>query len=170
MRKTLRYRKKYSRILHKNWGQTQEPYSQHSEDIFIERTLGCDLRSFIDTEANDRGLFSNTYKFAKTGARDLCLEPCPSTFFIHGSNAFGPRAPIAPVQYPTITVPTLTFEQNKLRRYSRFTQTNLLAVDVEDHERQVFVVLYNCPVKVRVIVLEADKTNIDSHSLPFQLS
>ena len=62
---------------------------------------------------------------------------------------------------PTITVPALTFEQI-LSRHSRFRTTDLLSVDVEGHERQVFEGLQNCLFQARVIVLEADKTDIDS--------
>jgi FkbM family methyltransferase len=62
---------------------------------------------------------------------------------------------------PTITVPTLTLEQI-LHKYSRFQQTDLLSVDVEGHELQVFEGLQNCPFRARIIILETDKTEIES--------
>lgn len=198
MRKTLEYVKYYSGILIRNWGKTKESYAQHSEDMLIEHILGFNsIKSFIDIGANDGVLFSNTYKFAKTGARGLCLEPCPSTFFkLLLNHLFHPRVKcirtavsnrsgsisfikdgyeeilsrVADPSYsqiddqsshePTITVPALTFEQI-LHRHSRFQQTDLLSVDVEGHERQVFKGLQNCPFQARAIILETDKAEIE---------
>lgn len=199
MRKTLGYVKYYSSILLNNWRKAKESYAQHSEDILIEHILGPgSIRSFIDIGANDGVLFSNTYKFAKTGAHGLCIEPCPSTFLklrlnhlfhlrvkclrVAASNRCG-SIPFLKDGYeeilsrvadpscsqtedqsshePTITVPTLTLEQI-LHKYSRFQQTDLLSVDVEGHERQVFEGLQNCPFQARIIIFETDKTDIES--------
>ena len=60
-----------------------------------------------------------------------------------------------------ITVSTVTLEQI-LHKYSRFQQTDLLSVDVEGHERQVFEGLQNCPFQARAIIFETDKTDIES--------
>ena len=194
--KKLSYAKYYAGILFRNWTSKKESYAQHGEDLLGEQLLGR-IESFIDVGANDGVLFSNTYKFAKEGARGLCLEPCPSTFFkLRLNHLFHPRVKCIRVaasnrsgsipflkdgyeeilsrvadpscsqtddqssHEPTITVPALTLEQI-LHKYSRFQQTDLLSVDVEGHERQVFEGLQNCPVQARAIILETDKTDIE---------
>ena len=81
MIRSLKYAKYYAGVLWKNWSQNRDTYAQHGEDLLVESLLGpASVRSFIDVGANDGVLFSNTYKFAKTGARGLCLEPSPTTF------------------------------------------------------------------------------------------
>jgi len=77
--KKLRYAKYYAGVLFRNWRSKKESFAQHGEDLIVEKMLNK-VESFIDIGANDGVLFSNTYKFAKTGARGLCLEPSPSTF------------------------------------------------------------------------------------------
>jgi FkbM family methyltransferase len=195
---SLKYAKYYLSLLLSHWFATKKSYSQHGEDLLVEHILGPGaIRSFIDIGANDGVLFSNTYKFAKTGAHGLCIEPCSSTFLklrlnhlfhlrvkclrVAASNRSGsipflkdgyeeilsrvadPSCSQAEDQSshePTITVPTLTLEQI-LHKYSRFQQTDLLSVDVEGHERQVFEGLQNCPFQARAIILETDKTDIE---------
>ena len=76
----LRYIKYYSNILLNNWATHKESYAQHGEDILIELLLPDGVRSFIDIGANDGVLFSNTYKFAKQGAKGICIEPAPNSF------------------------------------------------------------------------------------------
>ena len=67
----------------------------------------------------------------------------------------------------TISVPALTLEKILLR-YKYFQQVDLLSVDVEGHEKKVFEGLKDCPFKARIIVLEADKMEIENIlSLPF---
>ena len=75
----LKYAKYYMSVLWKNWTRTQESYAQHGEDLLVESLLGK-VDSFIDVGANDGVLFSNTYKFAKAGARGLCFEPSTVTY------------------------------------------------------------------------------------------
>ena len=195
--KKLSYAKYYAGILFRNWTSKKESYAQHGEDLLVEQLLGR-IESFIDVGANDGVLFSNTYKFAKDGARGLCLEPCPSTFFkLRLNHLFHPRVKCIRAAVsnrsgsisfikdgyeeilsrvadpscsqtddqsshePTINVPALTLEQI-FRKHSRFQQTDLLSVDVEGHERQVFEGLQNCPFQARVIIFETDKTDIES--------
>ena len=78
--KKLRYAKYYAGVLFRNWRSKKESFAQHGEDLLVEQLLQK-VQSFIDIGANDGVLFSNTYKFAKSRARGLCLEPSPSTFF-----------------------------------------------------------------------------------------
>ena len=78
--KKLRYAKYYAGVLFRNWRSKKDSFAQHGEDLLVEQLLPK-VQSFIDIGANDGVLFSNTYKFAKSGARGLCLEPSPSTFF-----------------------------------------------------------------------------------------
>ena len=195
--KKLSYAKYYAGILFRNWTSKKKSYAQHEEDLLVEQLLGR-IESFIDVGANDGVLFSNTYKFAKVGARGLCLEPCPSTFFkLRLNHLFHPRvkcirtavsnrsgtisfikdgyedilsrvADPSSLQTdtqsphePSITVLALTLGQI-LNKYSRFQQTDILSVDVEGHERQVFEGLQYCPFQARVIIFETDKTDIES--------
>ena len=195
--KKLSYAKYYAGILFRNWTSIKESYALHGEDLLVEQLLGR-IESFIDVGANDGVLFSNTYKFTKEGARGLCLEPCPSTFFkLRLNHFFHPRVKciraavsnrsgsisfikdgyeeiLSRVADPScsqaenhssheaaITVSTVTLEQI-LHKYSHFQQTDLLSVDVEGHERQVFEGLQNCPFQARVIILETDKTSTES--------
>ena len=195
--KKLSYAKYYAGILFRNWTSKKESYAQHGEDLLGEQLLGR-IESFIDVGANDGVLFSNTYKFAKDGARGLCLEPCPSTFFkLRLNHLFHPRVKCIRAAVsnrsgsisfikdgyeeilsrvadpscsqtddqsshePTINVPALTLEQI-FRKHSRFQQTDLLSVDVEGHERQVFEGLQNCQFRARAIIFETDKTDIES--------
>ena len=89
--KKLSYAKYYAGILFRNWTSKKNSYAQHGEDLLIEQLLGK-IEIFIDVGANDGVLFSNTYKFTKQGARGLCLEPCPSTFFkLRLNHLFHPR-------------------------------------------------------------------------------
>ena len=75
----LKYAKYYTRILFRNWTDKKESYAQHGEDLLVEQLLG-QIESFIDIGANDGVLFSNTFKFAKKGARGLCVEPSRKSF------------------------------------------------------------------------------------------
>ena len=189
MRQTLAYIKYYSGILLKNWSKTKESYAQHSEDILIEQILGTgSIRSFIDIGANDGVLFSNTYKFAKTGAHGLCLEPCPPTFFkLRLNHLFHPRvkcihaavssrsghlflkeggyeSTLSQVHsYPaadSTKVRAYTLD-GLFRRYSRFRNIDLLSIDVEGHEENVLLGT-DKPIQAKVIILETDKSDFES--------
>lgn len=199
----LRYAKYYGALLIHNWRSKNKSYAQHAEDLLIEQQLGP-IKSFIDIGANDGVLFSNTYKFAKLGARGLCVEPSPTTFLkLRLNHLFHPkvrciRAAVSnrngsisfikdgyeevlsrvsdlPLHQstndssdkPTISVPALTLEK-LLFRFTHFKQVDLLSVDVEGHEKQVFEGLNDYPFQARIIVLEADKMEIGNIlSLPF---
>ena len=71
--KKLSYAKYYAGILFRNWTGKKESYAQHGEDLLVEQLLG-EIESFIDIGANDGVLFSNTFQFAKKGARGLCVD------------------------------------------------------------------------------------------------
>ena len=175
-----------------NWHNTRQTYSQHGEDIFIENLLGHNsVRSFIDVGANDGVLFSNTYKFAKNGARGLCFEPSKTTYIklrlnhlFHNnvkcfrqavSNVNG-NAPFIKDGYEAILsrlgsessnnkngvrVQTVTMA-SVLRKYPSFHEIDLLSVDVEGHEREVLEGLDGSSFKSQIIILESDKTNVES--------
>ena len=187
--KKLSYAKYYAGILFRNWTSKKNSYAQHGEDLLIEQLLGK-IETFIDVGANDGVLFSNTYKFTKQGAHGLCLEPCPSTFFkLRLNHLFHPRVKCIRAaasnrsgsisfikdgyeeilsrvadqssHETTLTVPALTLEQI-FRKHRRFLHTDLLSVDVEGHERQVFEGLQDSPFNARLIIFETDKTSTDS--------
>ena len=201
--KKLSYAKYYAGILFRNWTGKKESYAQHGEDLLVEQLLGG-IESFIDIGANDGVLFSNTYKFAKSGACGLCVEPSPTTFLkLRLNHLFHPRVSCIraavsnrngsisfikdgyeevlsrvsdlPIHQtvndssdkPTISVPAITLEK-LLFRYTHLKKVDLLSVDVEGHEKQVFEGLNDSPFQARIIVLEADKMEIGSIlSIPF---
>ena len=67
---SLKYSKYYLSLLLEHWFASKTSYSQHGEDSLVESIMASDkLHSFIDIGANDGVLFSNTYKFAKFGAK-----------------------------------------------------------------------------------------------------
>ena len=76
----IKYLKYYSKVLLDNWAVKKDSYAQHGEDKLVELLLPNGVNSFVDIGANDGVLFSNTYKFAKMGAKGLCLEPAPRSF------------------------------------------------------------------------------------------
>ena len=80
MFQNLRYLKYYTKKLFRNWFTVEKSYSQHGEDLLIRSIIPDGVSSFIDIGANDGVLFSNSYKFAKSGAHGLCIEPSGSTF------------------------------------------------------------------------------------------
>tara|TARA_B100000902_G_scaffold382519_1_gene420265 strand:+ start:140 stop:862 length:723 start_codon:yes stop_codon:yes gene_type:complete len=195
--KKLRYAKYYASVLFRNWRSKKESFAQHGEDLLVEQLIPK-VQSFIDIGANDGVLFSNTYKFAKSGARGLCLEPSPSTFFkLRLNHLFHPkikcvRAAVSnrPGSLPfiedgyeavlsrvtgteheeskeqsdlpaTIEVPALTLGQI-LSKHESFQETDLLSIDVEGHERQILEGMNDTSLRARVIILETDKSDIDS--------
>jgi len=195
--KKLKYAKYYAGVLFRNWRSKKESFAQHGEDLLIEQLLPK-VESFIDIGANDGVLFSNTYKFAKSGARGLCLEPSPSTFFkLRLNHLFHPkvkcvRAAVSnrPGSLPfiedgyeavlsrvtgteheeskeqsdlpaTIEVPALTLGQI-VSKYESFQETDLLSIDVEGHERQILEGMNDTSLRARIIILETDKSDIDS--------
>ena len=78
---SLKYAKYYCSLLLNHWLRTEVSYAQHGEDLLIESIMGSEkIGSFIDIGANDGVLFSNTYKFAKSGSHGLCIEPSRTCF------------------------------------------------------------------------------------------
>ena len=195
--KKLKYAKYYAGVLFRNWRSKKESFAQHGEDLLIEQLLPK-VESFIDIGANDGVLFSNTYKFAKSGARGLCLEPSPSSFFkLRLNHLFHPkvkcvRAAVSnrPGSLPfiedgyeavlsrvtgaeheesneqsdlpaTIEVPAFTLGQI-VSKHESFQETDLLSIDVEGHERQILEGMNDTSLRARIIILETDKSDIDS--------
>ena len=75
----LKYVKYYLGVLYKNWTKLRKSYAQHGEDVLVEQLLPKGINSFIDIGANDGVLFSNTFKFAKSGVAGVC-DPSLSTY------------------------------------------------------------------------------------------
>ena len=81
MKFNYKYIKYYFFVLLKNYLETKTSYSQHGEDLLVDRIIKPNrINTFLDIGANDGILFSNTYKFAKDGAKGICLEPSNLTF------------------------------------------------------------------------------------------
>ena len=189
---SIKYTKYCIGVIWNNWHKTRQTYSQHGEDIFIENLLGHNsVRSFIDVGANDGVLFSNTYKFAKNGAQGLCFEPSKTTYlklrlnhlfhnnvkcFRQAASNVDGNAPFIEDGYEAILsrlgsessinkngvrVQTVTLA-SVLRKYPSFQEIDLLSVDVEGHEKEVLEGLDGGSFKSRIIILESDKTNIES--------
>jgi FkbM family methyltransferase len=56
----------------------ERSYSQHGEDLIIQRLLrNCPSRSIVDVGANDGRSWSNSYLFGQLGYRLLLIEPMP---------------------------------------------------------------------------------------------
>jgi FkbM family methyltransferase len=172
-------------VLLRNWKEHRESYAQHGEDLLVERLLG-QVDSFIDIGANDGVLFSNTYKFAKMGARGLCFEPSDVTYRkLRLNHLFHPkvkcfrqavsdrsgRLPFVENGYESVlshigscengsitqTVQATTFSEI-LNRNHRFRKMDLLSVDVEGHEQEVFASLGEA-IQARIIIVETDKSD-----------
>lgn len=173
------------RVLLQNWKDHRESYAQHGEDLLVERLLG-QVNSFIDIGANDGVLFSNTYKFAKMGARGLCFEPSFVTYrklllnhlfhpkvkcFRQAVSDRSGRLPFVENGYEAVlshigscrngstrqTVQATTFSEI-LNLNQRFKRTDLLSVDVEGHEQEVFASLGEA-IQARIIIVETDKSD-----------
>lgn len=184
----LRYCKYYGKILFSNWTQSKESYSQHGEDILVESLFPNGVRSFIDIGANDGVLFSNTYKFAKNGARGLCLEPSTTAFkkltlnhifnrkvvCLHTaiSNKNG-RIQLEEDGYEstlskvikkktpkTIEVPCYTMKKI-LSKYPHFSEVDLVSIDVEGHEREVLDGMPSTDFYAKLLIIESDKSEIE---------
>lgn len=53
----------------------QHSYSQHGEDLIIQKISRNNLRTFIDIGSNHPQRFNNTYHFYRLGARGVNLDP-----------------------------------------------------------------------------------------------
>lgn len=180
----LKYAKYYFGVLLSNWKNIRDSYAQHGEDLLVE-SLISKVNSFIDIGANDGVLLSNTYKFAKMGAHGLCFEPSVITYrklclnhllhpkvkcFRQAVSNENRMVSFVETGYESVLshidtkiqnvsqkVQTTTFNEI-LNRNPRFTNIDLLSVDVEGHEKEVFESLVN-PIQARVIILETDKSD-----------
>ena len=176
------------KVLWENWTQTKNSYAQHEEDRLIELLLPRGVNSFIDIGANDGVLFSNSFKFAKKGANGLCIEPSRNSFRkLRLNHLFHPKVKCiqsavsntnshiflnedgyeSTLSYVSkskknnsYSVRCQTFDKI-LEKYPEFLEVDLLTVDVEGHEREVFDALTNDQFKAKVIILESDKTQIE---------
>ena len=56
---SIKYTKYYFNLVLKNWFSTRMSYSQHGEDILVEKIIKRgEINSFLDIGANDGVLFS----------------------------------------------------------------------------------------------------------------
>ena len=185
--KNLSYAKYYARILLRNWSGKKESYAQHGEDLLVEQLLGK-IESFIDIGANDGVLFSNTFKFAKKGARGLCVEPSLISFTkLSLNHLFHPKVKCircaassqtgflylkeegyestlsqvhSNASLDSTKVRAFTLDE-LIRRHSSFSKVDLLSIDVEGHEESVLQGSQE-PIKAKIIILETDKSEIQS--------
>ena len=145
-----------------HWRETKETYSQHGEDILVSHILG-QVDSFVEIGANDGVLFSNCYKFAKAGARGLCLEPSSKSFWKLRLNHLPHRRVkclklaasdsskklfLEEAGYESVlskVKPTFGEGLQKIqavsmkdiwRKYPSFKNTDLLSIEVEGHEKR----------------------------------
>jgi len=193
--KLIKYIKYYYSVLLRNWFNKKDTYSQHGEDLLVEKILGCKVNSFIDIGANDGVLFSNTFKFAKYGAAGLCIEPSPRSFkklrlnhLFHSkiaclnyaiSNRDGKIYFIEDGYEETLSRVSNSSEEGSkeiqcctfntvLNKYPNFKDIDLLSVDVEGHEYEVFSSLLKNSLKIKLIIIESDKSKLEKlTNLPF---
>ena len=196
MIKKLRYLKYYAKVLLNNWTENKDSYAQHGEDKLVEQLLPNGVNSFIDIGANDGVLFSNTYKFAKKGASGLCVEPSRNSFRkLKLNHLFHPKVKCIQSAVSnnnshiflnedgyesTLSYVSKIKKNNSysvrcqtidkiLEKYPIFVKVDLLSVDVEGHENEVFESLTNKYFRAKVIVLESNKSKandfINLHSL-----
>jgi FkbM family methyltransferase len=185
----LRYLKYYSKVLLNNWTVYEDSYAQNGEDKLVELLLPNGVKSFIDIGANDGVLFSNTYKFAKNGARGVCIEPSPLAFSklrlnqlfntgvcclnkaISNSNGKvllqedGYESTLSKIvskqKDKSLNISCITFD-NLLKKYPNFINVDLVSIDVEGHEIEVLQGLTKSNFKAKVIIIESDKDLSDT--------
>ena len=195
MIKKLRYLKYYGKVLLNNWIKNKDSYAQHGEDKLVEQLLPNGVNSFIDIGANDGVLFSNTYKFAKYGATGLCIEPSPRSYtklklnhLFHSkitcinyaiSNRDGKIYFIEDGYEETLSRVSNSNEEGSkeiqcctfntiLNKYPNFKDIDLLSVDVEGHEYEVFRSLLKNSLKIKLIIIESDKSKFEKlTNIPF---
>ncbi len=180
----LSYLKYSLQLIWTHWRETKETYSQHGEDILVSHILG-QVDSFVEIGANDGVLFSNCYKFAKAGARGLCLEPSSKSFWKLRLNHLPHRRVkclklaasdsskklfLEEAGYESVlskVKPTFGEDLQKIqavsmkdiwRKYPSFKNTDLLSIDVEGHENEVLKGAGKEPLDAKVIILESDKS------------
>ena len=181
--KKIKYLKYSLQKIWINWRENKETYSQHGEDILASKILGK-VNSFVEIGANDGVLFSNCYKFAKAGARGICLEPSNKAFWKLKLNHIPhPRVNclnfaisneskdlyLEEAGYESVlsNVKTEYIEgRQKIKAISlqdlwcmhpAFKKIDLLSLDVEGHEKEVLKGSGDEPLEIKVIILESDK-------------
>ena len=185
----LKYTKYYAKILLNNWTVSKDSYAQHGEDRLVELLLPNGVNSFIDIGANDGVLFSNTYKFAKNGARGLCVEPSKNSYkklklnhlfhrnitcintAISNTNGeiylceLGYESTLSSVSTKktnnSYAVDCLTFN-NILENNPKFIEVDLLTIDAEGHEKEILQGLTESNFKAKIIIIESDKTQSEA--------
>ena len=186
--KRLRYLKYYAKVLLNNWTLYKDSYAQHGEDKLVELLLPYGVNTFIDIGANDGVLFSNTFKFAKNGARGLCVEPSRSSYnklrlnhlfnpkvkCLHGAvSNFEGSIYLKDKGYES-TLSTVSKTKSIgskkvccrtfssiLKDYPSFNKIDFLSIDVEGHEDKVIEGLERTPFITKIIVIESDKSEIE---------
>jgi FkbM family methyltransferase len=187
IKKKIKYFKYYSKILLNNWIQIKDSYAQHGEDILVESLLPNGVESFIDIGANDGVLFSNTYKFAKRGAKGICVEPSKSSFQklklnhlfhpkvkciqsaisnVNGSIYINECGYESTLSHVSDVKTTNSYRVNCqtlskiLCKFSEFLEVDFMSVDVEGHEKEIFEGLTEDSFRTKIIIIESDKTEI----------
>ena len=187
MFRNLKYLKYYSKILLNNWTVVKESYAQHKEDLLLESLFPNGVCSFIDIGANDGVLFSNTYKFAKLGAKGLCIEPSPKTFQkLRLNHLFNRKVKCLNIGisyksevlyliedgYENVLSRMSQKEERKgikincksmvdlLSKYSQYKHADVVSIDVEGFEGKVLEGAKNSLSNCKVIVIEIDKVKL----------
>ena len=180
----LSYLKYSLQLIWTHWREKKETYSQHGEDILVSHILE-QVDSFVEIGANDGVLFSNCYKFAKAGARGLCLEPSSKSFWKLRLNHLPHRRVkclklaasdssknlfLEEAGYESVlskVKPTYGEGLQKIQavsmkdiwhKYPSFKNTDLLSLDVEGHENEGLKGAGKEPLDAKVIILESDKS------------
>ena len=193
---SIKYIKYYISVLFENWTKIKPTYSQHGEDILIHSLFPMGISSFIDIGANDGVFLSNSYKFAKEGAKGICIEPSRNSFrklrlnhlfhpkikciqgaisdtvcdlFLYDHGYESTLSSVSKIKLrKSYKVACYTFDQI-LSKFTDFIKVDLLTVDVEGHEKEVFKGLTNKSFMAKIIILESDKTETEEllslHSL-----
>ena len=170
-----------------NWKQNKDSYAQHGEDKLIENLLPKRVSSFLDIGANDGVLFSNTYKFAKYGARGICLEPSRSSYFKLKLNhifnfqtkclqlAISDREEVMFLKEDGYENVLFNVSQNKandnypvkttslvelLKRFPKFRSPERVSIDVEGFKEKVIQGAGDSLLASKIIILEVDKSNL----------
>ena len=187
---SLKYAKYYCSLLLNHWLRTEVSYAQHGEDLLIESIMGSEkIGSFIDIGANDGVLFSNTYKFAKSGSHGLCIEPSRTCFrklrlnhllhpkvkCLHSAisekdgvlylQEHGYEKVLSKVSKTKVAgvYPVKSFSLlSTIERYPQFSKVDLISIDVEGHEHEVLKGCGQAPIEAKIIIIEIDKLDTTS--------
>ena len=180
----LSYLKYSLQLIWTHWREKKETYSQHGEDILVSHILE-QVDSFVEIGANDGVLFSNCYKFAKAGARGLCLEPSSKSFwklrlnhlphrqvkclklaasysakklFLEEAGYESVLSKVKPTYGEGLQKIQAVSMKDIWRKYPSFKNADLLSIDVEGHENEVMKGAGKEPLDAKVIILESDKS------------